>query len=460
MTLFLVDIASYQHSPSPINVAAAKNAGVNLVNIKTSQGTGYVFREGRIYADAARANNVGICTFHWLTNSASGSAQADFAYKQMVALGGPDGMAHECDTEDNASEQVFRDYVSAMQDKLGRHIMVYSGDWWWQNSSRNWRGSDLTPYYTAAPNDGYLGSYPGDDSRHWHAGYGGWDSLSMMQYAVSPMDGVGGGKLSKSAIRDHSVWTALTGGTPMGKVLSYSFQKQENGYFCGPAATRIAMTVWGKYPSQDELAGSLGTTTNGTNSSANVVNTLNAYLGAGTYEVTFIPGNDATAAERDEFRRDMKASIDAGYPIVANVVSTVRANNGNSYAYPGGHYVAIVGYDDSDNVKVADVNVGEYWVTVARMATWIAARGYASKAAVIPAPAPVPAPTPEVPMEPEPAQEVTNYDFAWLIWRAAALYGNLEKTPHGPGKGEVNQIAASLKRIEEYLKRIDTKLNG
>lgn len=214
MTQFLVDIASYQHNrPDPLRLDVVQQKGFSLVNIKTTEGTHYTFTAGRLYADKARSLSMGISTFHYLTNEASGSAQADFAWKQIVNLGGPQGIAHECDCETNATQAIYRDYVKAMQDRLGRHIMTYSGDWWWQ--PRGWTGADLTPYYTAAPNAGYLGSYPGDASPHWHAGYGGWDNLSMMQYAVSAITGAGGGDLSKSAIRDRAVWSALTGGDDM-----------------------------------------------------------------------------------------------------------------------------------------------------------------------------------------------------------------------------------------------------
>jgi hypothetical protein len=65
--------------------------------------------------------------------------------------------------------------------------------------------------------DGYPGHYPGDTSSHWNAGYGGWSTLAVMQYAVEPLtfpDGTTGTiKVSKSAVRDTAVWQALTGGT-------------------------------------------------------------------------------------------------------------------------------------------------------------------------------------------------------------------------------------------------------
>lgn len=219
MTLHLIDIASWQttekRARDPLKLSVAKNAGIDLVNIKTGQGDWYGFRSWmRDYAEVARDLGMGVSTFHWLDDSASGAAQAKIAYARMRELGGPDNMAHQCDCEDTArpaTERIWRDYVSAMQDLLGRKIVTYTGDWWWTAPSRNWTGAGLTPYLWAAPNAGYVGHYPGDTSSHWRAGYGGWPAYAVLQYAVSPIEGAGGGNLSKSAIRDPQVWAALTG---------------------------------------------------------------------------------------------------------------------------------------------------------------------------------------------------------------------------------------------------------
>ncbi|MCW2903142.1 MAG: hypothetical protein JWO67_5407 [Streptosporangiaceae bacterium] len=208
----LIDIASHQ---AGINLSRVRDAGYGLVNIKLTQGNWYTFTEGRHHADAARALGMGISTFSWIDNSASGAEQAAYAYRQMLAIGGPDGMAHQCDNEDTtrpATRDITRDYVNWWQDKLGRPIYMYTGDWWATSGGRaSWNVASLTPYLMAAPNAGYLGSYPGDDSPHWDAGYWGYNTLSLMQYAVSPIAGAGGGDLSKTAIRDPAAWAALTG---------------------------------------------------------------------------------------------------------------------------------------------------------------------------------------------------------------------------------------------------------
>lgn len=211
MTSHLVDLASYQHG---IDLAVVKAAGFSRVNIKLTQGTSYVNPYIEEFVDGARANGLDICTFHWLDGRSSGAAQAQYALAQMDRFGLRLGTAHQCDCEDTqypASWLIWRDYVNAMQDALGRPIINYTGDWWWPAHMGANNGAAVTPYLWAAPNHGYDTSYPGDSSSDWNAGYGGWSTYSALQYAVSPISGAGGGDLSKTAFREPHVWTALTG---------------------------------------------------------------------------------------------------------------------------------------------------------------------------------------------------------------------------------------------------------
>ncbi|WP_157641092.1 GH25 family lysozyme [Longispora albida] len=208
-TSHLLDLSSHQVG---IDLAAVRDAGFTLANIKTTQGNWYTWDRAREYTDRARALGFGLMTYHWLDNSASGREQADIAYRGMLEIGGPAGMGHQCDCEDidsPATFEIWRDYVNAMQDRLGRPIINYTGDWWWV--PKGWTGGHLTPYLWAAPNNGYLDGYPGDSSPDWHAGYGGWGDYAALQYSVGPVEGAGSIKVSKTAIRDASVWAALTG---------------------------------------------------------------------------------------------------------------------------------------------------------------------------------------------------------------------------------------------------------
>jgi hypothetical protein len=207
-TTFLVDLASYQEG---IDLTKVKAAGYTAVNIKLTQGNWYTWSRGKAYADAARAAGMTVFSFAWIDNSASGAEQAQLAWRQYQAIG---AVGHQCDCEDTsrpATWQIWLDYCTWWQRQLGRPIITYTGDWWWP-AHMGGRGAEVVKCLWAAPNDGYLPSYPGDNSPSWRAGYGGWGDYAFLQYAVSPIANAGGGNLSKTAIRDPAVWAALTGG--------------------------------------------------------------------------------------------------------------------------------------------------------------------------------------------------------------------------------------------------------
>jgi hypothetical protein len=220
MTAYIADIARWQNG---MPLSELVKAGFGAVNIKISHGleTGAGLYPGQpddiARAKEARGQKLRICTFHWLTGTASGSAQAKVAFDRIKALGGPAGIAHSVDAEDQDSPPtwtIWSDYVKTMRSLLSRPVFAYTGDWWWAERMPNRNGAVLTPYLWAAPNAGYLASYPGDKSSHWSAGYGGWTDLAAMQYAVEPPFGTGVTttvKVSKTAIRDLNIWKSASG---------------------------------------------------------------------------------------------------------------------------------------------------------------------------------------------------------------------------------------------------------
>lgn len=216
MTLHVVDVSRHQvERADPLDLAKAKAAGFGAVNIQLDRGrqTDILPAWAPEYAAEARRLGLGISTYRWLDNRIPGGESARRAFARMAVLGGPVGMAHVVDCEENATEQHLRDYVTTMVELLGRPIAIYSGRWWL--APRGWIVSDLSPFLWSAPSAGYLGGYPGDDSRHWQVtAYGGYTGLAAMQYMVGPLPGTG--PCSLSAIRDPAVWTTLTGETSMG----------------------------------------------------------------------------------------------------------------------------------------------------------------------------------------------------------------------------------------------------
>lgn len=182
-----------------------------------------------------------------------------------------------------------------------------------------------------------------------------------------------GTRLRTNAVTTDSVHT-----------LAIDYQVQETYYYCGPAATRIALSARISPPSQDELAWELGTTVNGTDAISQVTPVLNSHLGTGWYETKEMPDDPPTQAQRDLLWRDVVLDIDNNYPIVANIV----APPGNQPpGYPSDqtiyHYFTVIGYDDSDStVLIADPasfsGYQIYWLSFDQLATLIPPKGYSA----------------------------------------------------------------------------------
>ncbi|MER7274064.1 C39 family peptidase [Dactylosporangium sp. NPDC000244] len=170
---------------------------------------------------------------------------------------------------------------------------------------------------------------------------------------------------------------------PAEKVLAYDFQLQPNFYYCGPAATRIALTAAGHAITQDRAASMLGTTTNGTNSALDTTRVLNSVIGDGktVYRTREIPAYPATSAQAKQLQADVVSTISSGRAVVANIAGHLTDNAGVFHSYEGGHYLTVVGYQDGGStVKIADPanprGDGTYWVSAPKLADWISQRGY------------------------------------------------------------------------------------
>lgn len=165
-------------------------------------------------------------------------------------------------------------------------------------------------------------------------------------------------------------------------VLNVDYQVQETGYWCGPAAVRIALSARGIYRSQADLAAELGTHTGGTDWIGQVTRVLNSYVG--WYETKEMPNDPPTQAQKDLLWRDIVLNINNNYPIVANIV----APPGNQPpGYPPDqtiyHYFTVIGYNDIDRtVLIADpASFGGYqfyWLTFDHLASLIPPKGYSA----------------------------------------------------------------------------------
>ncbi|MBT3075013.1 MULTISPECIES: C39 family peptidase [Streptomyces] len=174
------------------------------------------------------------------------------------------------------------------------------------------------------------------------------------------------------------------GRTASARWLEIAYQVQETGYWCGPAATRIALSARTAPPSQAALAAQLGTTQAGTDHIGQITRVLNARLGTGWYETKEMPNDPPTPAQRDLLWHDIVFDIDRNYPLVANIV----APPGNQPpGYPPGqtiyHYFTVFGYDAVDRtVLIADpASFGGnqiYWLSFDQLASLIPPKGYSA----------------------------------------------------------------------------------
>lgn len=165
-----------------------------------------------------------------------------------------------------------------------------------------------------------------------------------------------------------------------GLLVTVEYQAQPNFYYCGPAATRMALSALGRPLPQDEVAQRLGTTQAGTDSALDVTRVLNELTGD-AYRTTEIPDTTAKPDEVHRLREDIRHALAQGRAVVANVGGTTVDIDGTPHSYEGGHYLALVGYRPQDDLlRVADPAAPkrEYWLAVPKVANWIAERGYSS----------------------------------------------------------------------------------
>ncbi|MDZ5444083.1 C39 family peptidase [Micromonospora sp. 4G57] len=162
--------------------------------------------------------------------------------------------------------------------------------------------------------------------------------------------------------------------------LNVRYQAQPNFYYCGPAATRNALSVQGKAIDVDAMAKEMGTTEAGTNSVNDITPVLNKETGKDVYHSVEIRENKADGKQTDKLRTDIVHTVDEGRAVVANIAGTATDTDGNTHSFEGGHYISVVGYRDGGHTATiadsADPNMASYRMSVDNLADWIATRGY------------------------------------------------------------------------------------
>ncbi|MGN9777471.1 C39 family peptidase [Micromonospora sp. H33] len=168
---------------------------------------------------------------------------------------------------------------------------------------------------------------------------------------------------------------------PKSKVLDYNYEAQTTFWNCGPAAVRNALSATGIERTQDELAGPLGADEFGTDSAKDTTRVLNSIVKGNPYRTRMIPGT-ATPAHMDQLQADVVKAITDERAVVVNIAGSATDTAGGWHSFPGGHYIAVVGYKDEGRlVRIADSAspaVPSYWMTTIDLANWASTRGYSA----------------------------------------------------------------------------------
>ncbi|MCI4062121.1 C39 family peptidase [Micromonospora sp. R77] len=163
--------------------------------------------------------------------------------------------------------------------------------------------------------------------------------------------------------------------------LDVRYEAQPNFYYCGPAATRNALSVLGKNIDVDAMAKEMGTTENGTNSINDITPVLNKETGK-HYRSVEIRDSKADDKQTDTLRADIVRTVDDGRAVVANIAGTATDTDGNTHSFEGGHYISVVGYRDGGKIVTiadsANPDQAAYRMSVDNLADWIATRGYSA----------------------------------------------------------------------------------
>jgi len=141
----------------------------------------------------------------------------------------------------------------------------------------------------------------------------------------------------------------------------------------------MVLSNWGISTSDTEMIGLMNTSSvSGTYSVEQVAKALNKKIGTNFYRTVYIYGSTATATQKATLKSDLVEDVGRLHRgFVANVLGHTTDTLTHPHNYPGGHYVAVMGYSQSGAFAwVADPWDGAYWLSTSNLADWIAEKGY------------------------------------------------------------------------------------
>lgn len=164
------------------------------------------------------------------------------------------------------------------------------------------------------------------------------------------------------------------------KLLHLTWHHQSHSYNCGPTATQIAISAHlpaASIPSQDTIGAYEGT------SAQDGTNRQQVRGGLAHYD-TRVPwtvvsnqsqGGYFSAAEAQAFHAHIRSDIDAGKPLVVNIVVYPGGARPPGWGNPSGtidHWVVVSGYDSVGNAMLTDPastgpgfnKLSSYWISL------------------------------------------------------------------------------------------------
>lgn len=171
---------------------------------------------------------------------------------------------------------------------------------------------------------------------------------------------------------------------PKQVILKIPFQTQKTDYYCGPASASMIVKSLGYNKNQDQMAGLLGTTKNGTNAGNGVANALNSVVKGSKYKFNW---EWHTYNHVDKMKNHIKEALSWGNPVMVNTMESpgdvyIQGHNIGTTLY---HY-GIVGdyFDNGNQVTYVDPGHGRYRgflmnqkVSIKNMSYATGGRGYA-----------------------------------------------------------------------------------
>ncbi|MCP3782090.1 C39 family peptidase [Micromonospora sp. A3M-1-15] len=199
--------------------------------------------------------------------------------------------------------------------------------------------------------------------------------------SVSPSASPSAAKPAAKATADPDTTPKAKPKPPSTKVLDYTYEAQTAYWNCGPAAVRNALSASGVETTQDAMIAPLNAGENGTNSAEDTTRGLNQMVKGNPYR-THMFGGSASPEKIDQLQADVVKAITDGRGVVVNIAGDATDTDGGWHSFPGGHYIAVVGYkNDGRTVRIADsanAALPAYWMSTIDLANWAATRGYSA----------------------------------------------------------------------------------